>query len=356
MDMTNENQNILRIKQLMLLKESQEEKSPADLLWDFINNEEDVDGSWISSRYMDYEKDGYFYFDFHDFKEYYEYFFPESENEDSLQNWEWALRDPYRYFEDDHGDSQIDTESYYYDSLDDKIKEKLKSLVTKKLGFRFKDTEDVGLKIQEIFTALGLADDWVSEYDYASRVARIKDFEKNFNEENCDYLSKIGFETIRCFTKYRIKPEHLLVMYSVVGDENLEYDELIVKYLQKKKMDFGLPEPYEFFWNQWNEEEFKSEYNGEFKRVLKKFKEMIEDASPKQIKKFGKTLKKVDDLGGFEQWMQTENGDRIMFLSYDIETNRIRYKLNKKNHWSSQVGTADIDTLINKIKNLQLDF
>ena len=349
-------QDILRIKQLMLLKEDREEKSPADLLWDFINNEEDVDGGLISSRYMDYEKDGYFYFDFDGIKEYYEFFFPESEDEDSLRNWEFALGDPGYYFDNDNDDSEFDTESYYYDTLNTQTKQKLKSFFTEELGFIFKDTENVGLRIQEIFTALGLEDDWLSEYHYASRVARTTDFVENFNEQHCDDLSKIGLETIRCFTKYRMKPEHLLVMYSVVGDENLGYDEVIVKYLEKKKINSGLPEPYEFFWEQYNDGKFTSVYNEEFKMVFKRFKKMFEDPDSKKLKRFKKVLRKVNDLGGFQKWIPTPDENRIMFMSYDIKTDRISYKLNKKNHWSAVVGTADIETLINKIKNLQLDF
>ena len=83
-------QDILRIKQLMLLKEDREEKSPADLLWDFINNEEDVDGGLISSRYTDYEKDGYFYFYFDGIKEYYE-FFSKGKAEEKLNQYQIDL-------------------------------------------------------------------------------------------------------------------------------------------------------------------------------------------------------------------------------------------------------------------------
>jgi hypothetical protein len=354
--MMDKTQDILRIKQLMLLKESQEEKIPADLLWDFINNEENVDGYSMPSPHMSYQNDGYFYFDFDGIKEYYEFFFPETEDLDTLANWEYALYDPGYFFSDDYSDSEFSTESYYYDSLSREAKEKLKSFFTEELGFKFEDNESIGLKIQGIFTALGLEDDWVSAYLDASRLARLEDFVENFNNEHCDDLSKIGLETISCFTKYRMKPEHLLVMYSVAGDEKLGYDEVIVKYLEKKRIYSSLREPYEFYWEQWDDGVFESEYKGEFRIVFKKFKKMFEDTNKKSITRFKKVLNKVVDLGGFEKWIYTPDGGRIMFTGYDIETDRISYKFNEKNSWTAKRGVADIETLVNKIKNLKLDF
>lgn len=360
--MMNKTQDILRIKKLMLLKENSEEKNPVDLLWDYINQVDGVEYEPIPSENIKYNKrEGYFYFNFYGFKDYLEYFFPESNSEDNLDHWEWALNDPRGYFRDEDRDSEFESEDYYFNSLPNSTKKELVEYLRDNLGlFLEVENENLPMQIQDLFAALGLDEYWIYAYDSSIHEAHLVNFESDFYKNNCERLEKIGLEKILCFEQYRIRPEQLLIMYSTLGNDKLNYDEVIQSYLEKKRIYDGLPEyPHEFFWESWDEKTFQTRYEAEFYYVFKKFKKSIEEFDTKDKKKFVTIFKKVEKLGGWNMWIDTANGDKIMFVDYDPTTEEIRYRFRDKTKstWQASGGkTKDFQMLVDKIQNLELEF
>jgi hypothetical protein len=66
-------------------------------------------------------------------------------------------------------------------------------------------------------------------------------------------------------------------------------------------------------------------------------------------------MDRVTKLGGFDKWINIQNGNRIKFHDIDRETNKLRMIYAKKGEWNGQMRSVNnVEDLNTMIYNLEL--
>jgi len=358
--------DVERIRRLIKEDDSESNPSNLDILWDVINgiHEEEI---LIDSPYMDFSE-GKFVFYFDGLSEVLSFFFPEEFSEDELSAWDWAYQDTGSYYGEDSRDDEFPNETFYTSNLSRKDREKMKNILGSKIPkvYQWFDqendiSEDNIIELQNFIYTLGIHEEWLEAYDYAVKAGHTEGFDDYVENQIKERISKAGIEPVRGIYTWETPAENLLIMYSIVGDGNENYDTLIQKYLEKKKINSGLAEyPHEDIYSYWNNDAFEHEYSNLMRFFFRKLQDTLEDVDSKDLERFEEVKRVIEKLGGWKEQIYTPVGS-YYFEHYDIESGVITYRFikgkpedSRSRWWSGATLRKNWEALYKELFNYDL--
>lgn len=280
---------------------------------------------------------------------------------DSDDKWTWGRFMGRGYYGD-----EVDTERWKYDweegyiieGFNEEQKEKVREilkLTNPKLILTNENTSIVAKFLMNTFE--NEVDDIIYEYAYESEQCIRREVIEILEKETKNPFLKHGIVEEQHAYKFKTTVGILLNWYRTLQVEDEDLKGLLTALVERYQKNIDRGEWSELEYNSWcddfDKESLSRTYNNNLDKMLEAAEETLEN-NP-DYEEYIALLGRVTELGGFDKWINIQDGNRIKFHDIDRDTNTLRIVYSKKGEWKGQMRSVkNVEDLNTMIYNLEL--
>jgi hypothetical protein len=281
--------------------------------------------------------------------------------ENSDDKWTWGRFMGRGYYGD-----EVDTERWRYDweegyiieGFNEEQKEKVREilkLTNPKLTLTNENTSIVAKFLMNTFE--NEVDDIIYEYSYESEQCIRREVIEILEKETKNPFLKHGIVEEQHAYKFKTTVGILLNWYKTLKAENEDLKGLLKVLVERYQKNADRGGWYELEYSSWcndfDKESLSKSYDNNLDKMLEAAEETLEN-NP-DYEEYIALLGRVTELGGFDKWINVQNGNRIKFHDIDRDTNTLRIIYSKKGEWKGQMRSVkNVEDLNTMIYNLEL--
>jgi hypothetical protein len=281
--------------------------------------------------------------------------------EDDTDKWTWGKFMGRGYYGD-----EVDTERWKYDweegyiigGFNDEQKEKVREilkLTNPKLILTNENTSIVAKFLMNTFE--NEVDDIIYEYAYESEQCIRREVIEILEKETKNPFLKHGIVEEQHAYKFKTTVGILLNWYRTLKVEDEDLKGLLTALVERYQKNIDRGEWSELEYNSWcddfDKESLSRTYDNNLDKMLEAAEETLEN-NP-DYEEYIALLGRVTELGGFDKWINIQDGNRIKFHDIDRDTNTLRLVYSKKGEWKGQMRSVkNVEDLNTMIYNLEL--
>ena len=275
--------------------------------------------------------------------------------------WTWRKFMGRGYYGDD-----VDTErwrsdweeGYLIDSFNEEQKEKVRQilkLTNPKLTLTDENTHIVANFLDTTFN--NEVEDIIYDYAYESEQCISREVISILKKETKNPFLKHGIVEEQHAYKFKTTVGILLNWYRTLKAEDEDLKGLLKALVERYQKNVNRGDWYELEYNVWcsdfDREAINKSYDNNLDKMLEAAEETLEN-NP-NYEEYVALMDRVTKLGGFDKWINIQNGNRIKFHDIDRETNKLRIIYAKKFQSSGQMRSVNnVEDLNTMIYNLEL--
>jgi len=281
--------------------------------------------------------------------------------ENSDDKWTWGRFMGRGYYGD-----EVDTERWRYDweegyiieGFNEEQKEKVREilkLTNPKLTLTNENTSIVAKFLMNTFE--NEVDDIIYDYSYESDQCIRREVIEILEKETKNPFLKHGIVEEQHAYKFKTTVGILLNWYKTLKAENEDLKGLLKVLVERYQKNADRGGWYELEYSSWcndfDKESLSKSYDNNLDKMLEAAEETLEN-NP-DYEEYIALLGRVTELGGFDKWINVQNGNRIKFHDIDRDTNTLRIIYSKKGEWKGQMRSVkNVEDLNTMIYNLEL--
>jgi hypothetical protein len=275
--------------------------------------------------------------------------------------WTWRKFTGRGYYGDD-----VDTErwapdweeGYIIEAFTDEQKEKVKEilkLTNPKLTLTDENSSIVAKFLMNTFK--NEVDDIIYDYAYESDQCIRREVIEILEKETKNPFLKHGIVEEQHAYKFKTTVGILLNWYRTLKAEDEDLKGLLKALVERYQKNVNRGDWDELEYNVWCSDFDRETVNRSFDNSLDKMLETAEETleNNPNYEEYVALMDRVTKLGGFDKWINIQNGNRIKFHDIDRETNKLRMIYTKKGEWNGQMRSVNnVEDLNTMIYNLEL--
>jgi hypothetical protein len=267
--------------------------------------------------------------------------------EDETDKWIWG-----RYMGRGYGGDEVDTERYSYDweegyiigSFNEEQKEKVREIL-KITNPKLTLTND---NDSEVAKYLGVTfgnevNDIKYEYSYEYAKCEERAISNVLEKETKNPFIRFGIVEKQHAYKFETTVNILLTLYGVLKAKDEDLKGLLKKLIEKYPPNSGRSNWSDLEYNGLCEDLDKTSLNNSYDSNLDEMLELAEESiseNPNFVE-YNEIVTKVNELGGFDDWIGIPKGGRVKFHDIDRDTNKLRFIYSKEGEWRGEMRSVD---------------
>ena len=275
--------------------------------------------------------------------------------------WTWGKYMGRGYYGD-----EVDTERWGYDweegyiieGFNEEQKEKVREilkLTNPKLILTNENTSIVAKFLMNTFE--NEVDDIIYDYAYESEQCIRREVIEILEKETKNPFLKHGIVEEQHGYKFKTTVGILLNWYRTLKVEDEDLKGLLTALVGRYQKNIARGEWSELESNVWcddfDRETLSRSYDNNLDKMLEGAEETLEN-NP-DYEEYVALMGRVTELGGFDKWINIQDGNRIRFHDIDRDTNTLRIVYSKKGEWKGQMRSVNnVEDLNTMIYNLEL--
>jgi hypothetical protein len=264
-----------------------------------------------------------------------------------------------------YGDG-VDTERWQYDweegyliqEFNEEQKEKLRQilkLTNPKLTLTDDNSSEVAKFLDTAFE--NEVNDIVYDYSYESDQCIRREVVGILEKETKNPFLRFGIVEEQHAYKFRTTVSILLNWYKRLKAEDKDLRGLLTDLIERYDPKADRGDWYELEYNSWCSDMDKETLNRSYDNNLDKMLEAAEETleNNPDYEEYVNLVDTVTKLGGFNTWVDIQDGNRIKFHDIDRDTNTLRLIFSKKGEWTGEMRSVNsVEDLNTMMYNLEL--
>jgi hypothetical protein len=249
-------------------------------------------------------------------------------------------------------------EGYIIDSFNEEQKEKVRQilkLTNPKLILTNENNHIVANFLDTTFNSEVY--DIIYDYTYETEQCIKREVINILEKETKNPFLKFGIIEEQHAYKFKTTVGILLKLYETLDAKDEDLKGLLKTLIEKYDKNSNRGDWYELEYNVWCSDFDKETVNRSFDNSLDKMLEAAEETlkNNSDYEEYIALMDRVTKLGGFDKWINIQNGNRIKFHDIDRETNKLRIVYSKKGEWKGEMRSVNnVEDLNTMIYNLEL--
>jgi len=275
--------------------------------------------------------------------------------------WAWGRFMGRGYYGDDVNTDRWEydwEEGYLIDSFNEEQKEKVRQilkLTNPKLILTDENTNIVAKFLDTTFN--NEVEDIIYDYSYESEQCIRREVVNILENETKNPFLRFGIVEEQHAYKFRTTVSILLNWYKRLNAEDKDLKGLLTSLIEKYDSKANRGDWYELEYNAWcndlDREAIDRSYDNNLDKMLEAAEETLEN-NP-DYEEYIALMDRVTKLGGFDKWINIQDGNRIRFHEIDRDTNTLRMIYAKKGEWNGHMRSVDnVEDLNTMMYNLEL--
>lgn len=281
--------------------------------------------------------------------------------EDETDKWVWGKFMGRGYYGD-----EVDTERWKYDweegyiiqDFNEEQKDKVRQILkftNPKLTLTDDNSSEVAKFLETVFE--NEVGDIVYDYSYESEQCVKKEVVDILEKETKNPFRNLGIIEEQHAYKFKTTVSVLLNWYKRLKAEDEDLKGLLKMLVAKYQPNADRGEWSELEYNTWcgdiDREALNRSYDHNLDKMLEAAEETLENNPDYQ--EYVNLVSTVNKLGGFDNWIDIQDGNRIKFHDIDRDTNILRIIFQKKGEWTGQMrSVTNVEDLNTMMYNLEL--
>ena len=275
--------------------------------------------------------------------------------------WVWGRFMGRGYYGDDVNTDRWEydwEEGYLIDSFNEEQKEKVRQilkLTNPKLTLTDENSHIVAKFLDTTFN--NEVEDIIYDYSYESEQCIRREVNNILEKETKNPFLRFGIVEEQHAYKFRTTVSILLNWYKQLKVEDKDLKGLLTSLIEKYDSKANRGDWYEIEYSAWcndfDREAIDKSYDNNLDKMLEAAEETLEN-NP-DYEEYIALMDRVTKLGGFDKWINIQDGNRIRFHDIDRDTNTLRIVYSKKGEWKGEMRSVDnVEDLNTMMYNLEL--
>ena len=281
------------------------------------------------------------------------------DNDDDI--WTWRKFIGRGYYGDDVNTDRWESdweEGYLIDSFNEEQKEKVRQilkLTNPKLTLTDENTHIVANFLDTTFN--NEVEDIIYDYAYESEQCISREVMNILEKETKNPFKNFGIIEEQHAYKFKTTVGVLLNWYKRLKAEDEDLKGLLKALVERYQKNVNRGDWYELEYSAWcndfDREAINRSYDNNLDKMLEAAEETLEN-NP-NYEEYIALMDRVTELGGFDKWINIQNGNRIKFHDIDRDTNTLRIIYSKKGEWKGEMRSVNnVEDLNTMMYNLEL--